>query len=284
MRKKILGFFIIFLVFLLIGSLGCKKKTTEGGGTITILSAIAQEEEVAKLEACFEAFTERTGIVVEHEGTKEFENLIFVRTEAGNPPDIAMFPQPGSVIDLARKGTEIRGKEYDDSIAENSIVSQNPEASSRVKKGRKVTVIVSKGEEIGIIPDVRNVTERQARIILKKAGFTLGKVKKVFSEEKPVDMVINAFPVSGTTTSREIEVDLFVSKGPRPTHAEVPNLVGESLKTAKQRIGESGLALGAVTYQNNPSLLPGTIISQSAAPGSSVPLESKLNLVVSVIR
>ena len=213
-------------------------------------------------------------------------NVVGVNRDVVTVPNVVGLPFEEGREAFFRVGllTEIRGKEYDDSIAENSIVSQNPEASSRVKKGRKVTVIVSKGEEIGIIPDVRNVTERQARIILKKAGFTLGKVKKVFSEEKPVDMVINAFPVSGTTTSREIEVDLFVSKGPRPTHAEVPNLVGESLKTAKQRIGESGLALGAVTYQNNPSLLPGTIISQSAAPGSSVPLESKLNLVVSVIR
>jgi serine/threonine-protein kinase len=180
--------------------------------------------------------------------------------------------------------TEVRGKEYDDTIPENAIVSQSPEPGSRVKKGRKITVTVSKGKEIGIIPDVRNVSERQAYIVMKKAGFVIGKVKKVYHEEKPAETVIDAFPASGTTTSREIEVDLFISKGPKPTHAEVPNLVGESLKTAKDRIAEAGLLPGAITYQNNPSLLPGTIISQSAAPGSSVPLESKLNLVVSVIR
>jgi alpha-glucoside transport system substrate-binding protein len=105
MKRKIFGILIILFSILLIIVTGCKKESTEKtGGTITILSAIAQEEEEAKLTACFEAFTEKTGIKVEHEGTKEFENLIFVRAEAGNPPDIAMFPQPGSVIDLARKG------------------------------------------------------------------------------------------------------------------------------------------------------------------------------------
>lgn len=180
--------------------------------------------------------------------------------------------------------TEVRGKEYDDTVALDAIISQYPEAGSRVKKGRKIAVVVSKGKEISIIPDVRNVSERQARIKLKKAGFVLGKVKKVYSVKRPADIVVNAFPQSGTTTSREIEVDLFVSKGPKPTHAEVPNLVGESLKTAKKKITESELVLGKITYQNNPSLLPGTIISQSAAPGSRVPLESGLNLVVSVIR
>ena len=165
-----------------------------------------------------------------------------------------------------------------------TVIGQQPIAGARVKKGRKISVVVSKGKEIAVIPDVRNVTERQARIIMKKAGFTIGNSRKVFSEVRPVDMVIDAFPKSGTTTSREIEVDLFVSKGPRPTHAEVPNLVGESLKNAKKLIVESGLSVGGVSYQNNPSLLPGTIISQSSAPGSKVPLESRLNLVVSVIR
>jgi serine/threonine-protein kinase len=180
--------------------------------------------------------------------------------------------------------TEIRNREYDDSIPVDAIITQFPEASSRVKKGRKIAVVISKGKEIGVVPDVRNLSERQARILLKKAGFTIGNMRKLYSEERPVDVVIDAFPKSGTTTSREIEVELYLSKGPRPTHAEVPNLVGESLKNAKGMITDYGLVIGKISYQNNPSLLPGTIISQSSAPGSRVPLESKLNLVVSVIR
>ncbi len=213
-------------------------------------------------------------------------NIVGVNRDVVNVPNVVRLPFEEGREAFYKAGllTEVRGKEYDDTITEDCIISQYPEAASRVKKGRKIAVVVSKGKEISIIPDVRNITERQARIKMKQAGFTLGKVKKVFSDERPVDIVINAFPASGTTTSREIEVELFVSKGPKPTHAEVPNLVGESLKTAKERIAESGLVLGSINYQNNPSLLPGTIISQSAAPGSSVPLDSKLNLVVSVIR
>ncbi|MBN1760451.1 MAG: PASTA domain-containing protein [Chitinispirillaceae bacterium] len=213
-------------------------------------------------------------------------NVVGVNRDVVTVPDVAKltYEEAREVFFKAGLLTEIQGREYDDTVPEQGVISQQPIAGARVKKGRKISVFVSKGKEIAIVPDVRNVTERQARIIMKKAGFTLGNVKKVFSEERPVDVVINAFPKSGTTTSREIEVDLFVSKGPRPTHAEVPNLVGESLKNAKKLIAESGLSVGAVSYQNNPSLLPGTIISQSSAPGSNVPLESKLNLVVSVIR
>jgi len=213
-------------------------------------------------------------------------NVVGVNRDVVTVPAVVSMPFETAREKLFKAGllTETRSKEYDDSIPDEAIVSQFPKAGSRVKKGRKIAVVISKGKEIGTIPDVRNISERQARILLKKAGFTTVNTRKMYSEERPVDNVIDAFPKSGTTTTREIEVELYLSKGPRPTHAEVPNLVGESLKNAKVIVGESGLLMGKITYQNNPSLLPGTIISQSSAPGSRAPLESKLNLVVSVIR
>lgn len=180
--------------------------------------------------------------------------------------------------------TEIRSREYDDNVKEGSIVSQFPDAGSKVKKNRKIAVTVSKGKAVGVIPDVRNLSERQARIELKKNGFTVGKIKKVYSDEKPADVIINAFPESGTTISRDMEVDLIISKGPKPTSADVPNLVGESITEAKKKIEESNLVVGKITYQNNASLLPGTIVSQSISPGTNVPFETPINLVVSVIR
>ena len=58
----------------------------------------------------------------------------------------------------------------------------------------------------------------------------------------------------------------------------------ERVSALQKKIEESGLVIGKVDYKNNPALLPGTIISQSAAPGSKVHLNSKIDLVVSVIR
>jgi serine/threonine-protein kinase len=180
--------------------------------------------------------------------------------------------------------SEIRSKEYDNQISEDGVISQEPQVGEKVKKGRKIALTLSKGKEIAIIPDVRNLSERQARIEMKKNGFTVGKVKKVYSDDKAVDVVIDAFPQSGTTVSRALEVDLIVSRGVKPTHTEMPNLVGESVTSAKSKLEESGLILGKISYENNSTLLPGTIISQSATPGSQIPLESSIDLVVSVIR
>ncbi len=69
-------------------------------------------------------------------------------------------------------------------------------------------------------------------------------------------------------------IDLIISDGVKPTHADMPNLIGESLLDAKKKIEDAGLKLGKLEYKTNTTLSPGTVVSQSVPPGSSVPLES----------
>lgn len=52
-------------------------------------------EDGAKFQAVLDKFEELTGIMVTNEGTREFEALLPVRAEGGEPPDVAVFPQPG---------------------------------------------------------------------------------------------------------------------------------------------------------------------------------------------
>jgi serine/threonine-protein kinase len=180
--------------------------------------------------------------------------------------------------------TEISGREFDDNVPEGAIISQYPESGGTAKKGRKIAVALSRGKEVAVLPVVRGLKENQARLELKKMGFSLGKVKKTYSAYQPVDEVIDLVPPGGTTISRAMDVDLLVSRGPRPTHAEVPNVIGENITEARKKIEESGLSVGKVDYQNSATLVPGTVMSQSVAPGSKALLESSLNIVVSVIR
>lgn len=49
-------------------------------------------------------FEQATGASVSYSGSDSFEQQIVIDTEAGSPPDIAVFPQPGLAADLAKKG------------------------------------------------------------------------------------------------------------------------------------------------------------------------------------
>jgi alpha-glucoside transport system substrate-binding protein len=73
------------------------------GEVVTIFTA-AGEEQAAAFKQSMAPFEERTGITVEIEGSGDFETLSLVRAEAGDPPDIYNFPQPGLMADFARSG------------------------------------------------------------------------------------------------------------------------------------------------------------------------------------
>ena len=71
------------------------------GTTVTLYTSIVAPEDTGYIEA-FKPFEECTGATVVYEGSKEFEAQIVVRVQSGNPPDIALFPQPGLLQTVVR--------------------------------------------------------------------------------------------------------------------------------------------------------------------------------------
>lgn len=56
------------------------------------------------VEEAFVPFTAETGIDVVYEGTDAFTTVLPIRVAGGDVPDLALFPQPGLMADLARDG------------------------------------------------------------------------------------------------------------------------------------------------------------------------------------
>ena len=56
------------------------------------------------IEAVIALFEEATGAEVTYSGSNDAEQLILVRVEGGDPPDIYVFPQPGAAADFASQG------------------------------------------------------------------------------------------------------------------------------------------------------------------------------------
>ncbi len=73
------------------------------GTEVTIFGAFV-DEDAARFNKSVEIFEEETGINIVYEGSGDFETLVTVRAEGGDPPDIAVFPQPGLANDLVGGG------------------------------------------------------------------------------------------------------------------------------------------------------------------------------------
>lgn len=76
---------------------------TPGTGSVSILGAFGGQEQEAFL-ASLEAFQSDSGITIQYTPDTDFTNTIQQRAGAGDAPDIALFPQPGGMFDLAAKG------------------------------------------------------------------------------------------------------------------------------------------------------------------------------------
>jgi alpha-glucoside transport system substrate-binding protein len=64
------------------------------GGTISIMGGFTDAQAEA-FQADLDAWGEETGITVQYDGNTDFQTAVVARATAGNPPDIAIYPQPG---------------------------------------------------------------------------------------------------------------------------------------------------------------------------------------------
>jgi len=72
-------------------------------GVVTIYGTI-QDTEAKLLQQSWADWEKKNKITIKYEGSKEFEAQIAVRAQGGTAPDLAIFPQPGLMGDLASRG------------------------------------------------------------------------------------------------------------------------------------------------------------------------------------
>lgn len=77
--------------------------TADGDGSVEIIGAIPENEAVGFVKE-LEAFGEESGIEVTYTPSTDFTTEVRNRIQGNDAPDIALFPQPGLVTDLADRG------------------------------------------------------------------------------------------------------------------------------------------------------------------------------------
>ena len=87
------------------------EATTPPGGTqdfdgaqVTITGSERDDPSVIAINGALEAFGEANNIDIQFTGDADWESNINTQVEAGNPPNIALFPQPGKLADFVNDG------------------------------------------------------------------------------------------------------------------------------------------------------------------------------------
>jgi len=164
---------------------------------------------------------------------------------------------------------------YDDKIPAGSVVTSNPAAAVKLKRGQSVALVVSKGPAPVALPSAVGKPAAATTAALTKLGLKVTSTT-AYSKTVPSGSVVSMAPPAATTVPKGTPVALVVSKG--PPLVVVPDLYTMSESDAKALLRKLGL-VPQVTYPVGVSPF-NRVIKQSAKAGSSIPWGSTVEIQV----
>ena len=169
-------------------------------------------------------------------------------------------------------------KEYSSTFKENLIMDQKPEFNERIEPGGSVNIIVSKGEETIIIPNIIGLDFIEASNYLESLGLIVKSTNKapVTSTDitNETGKIIKIIPSPGTKVKANSLVEITISTN-EPL-VLVPDLMNFSVEQAKSKLDLEGINYEISYINTDYSVQEGTVLGQNPeagtyiSPGSSV--------------
>lgn len=189
-------------------------------------------------------------------------------------PDLSGLTSEEASALLAKKGLvyeEAAGRN-DEHVEIGRVLAQDPAPGASIKPERKVKVIVSLGDKVSSIPELRGGAARKAQITLQQQGMKLGDQIYVHSARAEENMVIGQDPLPEGAGLRDARVTLLVSSGVAPRTYVMPRLAGRGENEAVAFLSRAGLRVAPMKRQAGTDAPPGTIVAQD--PDSGYPVRS----------
>jgi serine/threonine-protein kinase len=178
-------------------------------------------------------------------------------------PGVIGLTQKAAVAKLDQAGLEVRigDPTYSENVPKGHVVSTDPTPGARVLDHGTVTLTVSLGKERYAVPKLAGKTVDQAQDLLLQAHLKYGRSFKRYDDAAPKGRVIGTDPKAGVKEPPGFQVDLIVSKGPRPIH--IRNWEGKSADRAIRVLQGQGLQVDASQQEYSDTVPEGFVITQT---------------------
>lgn len=169
------------------------------------------------------------------------------------------------------------------------VLGQAPGSGATVQPGSAVALTVGgvPAPTLVTVPTVVGLTIQQAWQRLQAVGLTVGAVSLKDGVLRAEDGIVRSqFPAAGRAVELGSPVALAVGGTPAPTLVRVPDVVGEYLEDAEQKLRAARLTVGALTPKHVVQSQVGLVQDQhpiagtTATPGSSVALTIGVPIVI----
>jgi eukaryotic-like serine/threonine-protein kinase len=190
-----------------------------------------------------------------------------------------------SVVGLGRKAAEkditkaklqpVVVMQASSAILHGKVIKTSPTFGTLVAANSKVRLFVSSGPPKKPVPNVIGEQEIAAENDLQNAGFKVT-TKTDSTSTKPQGTVTSQTPAGGASARTGTTVAIVVSGG----GVSVPNVVGETVQTAVQKLTAANLSYRISQVPANPGTTPGTVVGESPAAGDTVAPQTQITLSV----
>ena len=147
---------------------------------------------------------------------------------------------------------------YSKTEAPGTIVQQDPLPQSKVKHGRNIYyIIVAKTPEKTRMPNLNNLSLRQALVLLESNGLQVEGLKYVdhFARNAICEQRFeNSIIKPGTEIIKGSKIMLYVGLGPDKKKTQLPSLFGVSAEDVQHTLNMAGLNLGNEIFDDHDSI------------------------------
>jgi len=197
-------------------------------------------------------------------------------------PEVQVPDVRGKPVDEAQRlltaaglPSSVARQEASATVPVNAVVSQQPEGNSRVKQGRTVELVLSKGVSNTAVPDVRGLTQELAIQQLQQSNLKYT-THEDYTAEQAAGRVYKQDPRAGDQVPEGAVIDLWISKG----LMTVPAVLGKTRAEAEQAIQQAGLTLGTPSYVASDKPV-NTVLNTTPLPGATVQPNAVVQLQLS---
>lgn len=132
------------------------------------------------------------------------------------------------------------------------------------------------GREV-IVPKMVGLTPSQAERLALQNGLLIDIENRFYSTEVAEGRILSQSPEPGTKVRRGWHVRLAQSLGTQ--HVVIPDLVGDSTRSAEINLRRRGLEPGTMAYAEIPDVPPEQVVAQSPPPAAEGVASPKVNLL-----
>jgi serine/threonine-protein kinase len=195
-------------------------------------------------------------------------------------PSLAGMSQKEAAAVVAEIGlsAEIGEEIFSEDIPAGRVISSSPAGGGKIAKAGVVKLIISKGKERILIPNLIGQTPDIATQQLADLGLRVGEIFEVFSEQAEKGFIAKIEPLVGAEVKPNSLVNIFVSKGNE--QVSLASYVGLGGEQALSELTQAGFDVKP-TYKFSDSVLTGLVISQIPASAPLVDKGSEITLDIS---